>query len=326
MAKTPAKRTQTKKQPASVSKTPPDDKKPRRLKKPQYKSFRVHKHIKSEGATIPSSLSIMRGALGVLKHNWKLFLALSFIYGVLNFILVQGFSVTSLSETKATLEQAGHTSLSWLINGASLFAYLVTNSTSGQNPGASVYQAVIQVLMSLALIWTLRQLYAGRKVGIRDGFYQGAYPLVPFVLVLVVIAVQVIPAAIGVYLYSTVNGTGIAATTAEQILWAVVAFLAVLLSLYLICSSIIALYIVSLPNMRPMAALKSASQLVQFRRWAVLRKLLFLPLVMLIAGAVVLFPVILIYTPAAPWVFLLLSMVALPIVHSYVYALYRSLL
>jgi hypothetical protein len=105
-----------------------------------------------------------------------------------------------------------------------------------------------------------------------------------------------------------------------------VAFLAVLLSLYLICSSIIALYVASLPNMTPLAALRSARQLVQFKRWAILRKILFLPVVLVLGAAIILIPIIILYTPAAPWAFLVLSMFILPIVHSYLYALYRSLL
>jgi hypothetical protein len=327
MAKTPVKTTHKKTESATSALTLDTAlKKPRRLKKPEYKSFHVHKHIKSEGATVPGAFKLLRRAVGILARNWKLFLLVSLIYGLLNFVLVQGFSAQNLGDIKDSIGDAGGGSLSWAIQGTSMFAYLLSTAGTGSNPGASVYQVMMQVVVSLAIIWALRQLYAGRKVRVRDGFYQGVYPLVPFLLVLVVIVLQAIPAALGIWLYSIVNSNGIAASSVEQILWAIVAFLAILLSLYWICASIMALYVVSLPNMTPLAALRSAAQLVRFRRWAVLRKLLFLPVVLLLAGAFVLIPVILLSTTVAPWVFLVVAMFALPIVHSYLYALYRSLL
>lgn len=322
MAKTPAKSTYKKPSASVVAATT----KPRRLKKPQYKSFKLHKHIKSEGGAVPGAFTLLRGAIRLLIQHWWVFLAISLIYGVLNFILVQGFAVQNLGDSKATLQEVAHGPFGWFINGASLFAVLLSSAGGGGNAGADVYQVVMQVLVSLAIIWTLRQIYAGNKVGVRDGFYQGMYPLVPFLLILIVILLQSLPAIGGVYLYEIVNNNGIAASAPEQILWALVAFLSVLLSLYLVCSSIMALYVVSLPNITPLAALRSAKQLVQFKRWAVLRKMLFLPVVILLVGAFILIPVILIWTPAAPWVFLVLSMFVLPVMHSYLYALYRALL
>jgi hypothetical protein len=327
MAKSPVKTTHKKN--GSATSAPVLDaasKKPRRLKKPEYKSFRVHKHIKSEGVTVPSAFKLLRRSVGVLARNWKLFLLVSLVYGLLNFVLVQGFSAQNLGDIKDSIGDAGGGSLSWAIRGTSMFAYLLSTASAGSNPGASVYQVMMQIIVSLAIIWMLRQLYASRKVRMRDGFYQGMYPLVPFLLVLVVIVLQAIPATLGIWLYSVVNSNGIAASSVEQILWAIVAFLAILLSLYWICASVMALYVVSLPNMTPFAALRSAIQLVRFRRWAVLRKLLFLPIVLLLVGALVMIPVILLSTAVAPWVFLVVAMFALPVVHSYLYALYRSLL
>jgi len=343
MAKTPAKKTSRKKpatpKPAAAPAAtftvtapehPAGADKPRRLKKPQYKSFKRHKHIKSEGHTIPSAFKLLRQALAVLARNWLLFLIISLIYGVLNLVLVQGFTVMNLGDSKASLDQVVHGHWSWLINGSSLYASLLDSATTGSgssdNPGGIVYQTVIQLMFSLVVIWTLRQLYAGKKPSFRDGFYQGMYPLVPFLLVLVVMMLQAIPVVAGSYLYSIVNANEIAASTIEQVLWVTVVVLTALLSLYLICSSVIALYVVSLPNMTPTAALRSARQLVQFRRWAVIRKLIFLPIFVVLIGALIMIPVILVSTAAAPWVFLVLSVFVPPVVHSYLYALYRSLL
>jgi hypothetical protein len=94
----------------------------------------------------------------------------------------------------------------------------------------------------------------------------------------------------------------------------------------MISSSLFALYIVTLPDMTPMKALRSARELVRHRRWTVLRKILCLPLILLVAGAVIMLPIIIVLTPLAQWVFFLLTMLALVAAHAYMYTLYRELL
>jgi hypothetical protein len=57
----------------------------------------------------------------------------------------------------------------------------------------------------------------------------------------------------------------------------------------------------------------------------VLRKILFLPLALLLAGAIVMVPAIVVVTPLAPWVFFVLTVFAVVAVHGYMYTLYREL-
>jgi hypothetical protein len=94
----------------------------------------------------------------------------------------------------------------------------------------------------------------------------------------------------------------------------------------MLCASIIALYIVTLPDMTPLKALKSARELVKFRRWVVLRKLLFLIAVVGIADTLILIPVAVFVTPIAMLLFLLLTALTVGVVHSYIYGLYREML
>jgi hypothetical protein len=145
-------------------------------------------------------------------------------------------------------------------------------------------------------------------------------------LVLLVIAAELLPLILGVGLYGIVTTNGIAATPIELVLWGLLSMVLATLSIYMICSSIFALYIVCLPNMTPMRALRSARELVRYRRWAVIRKVIFLPCILLALAACILIPLILLATPLASWVFLLLSTTLLAIVHAYIYAVYRSLL
>jgi hypothetical protein len=311
----------------AASKKKPDNTKSRRLKQSSYKSFRLSKQIKSQAAKLPSAWRLMAGSLKLLRQNWKLFLGITLVYGLLTIILVRGFGGSlNLSELKANLQNGISGSLSSFSTAATLFTYLLGSSGTSSTPAGGVYQSLLIIVMSLVVIWSLRQVLASQKIGVRDGFYKGMYPLVPFILVLFVIGLQLVPFAVGSWVYGTVINNGIAVTTPEKLVWLIIFFLLVLLSLYMLCSSLFALYIVTLPDMTPMKALRSARQLVLHRRWTVLRKIIFLPISLLVLGAIIMFPLILWLTPLAEWVFFLLTMFVLVVVHTYMYSLYRELL
>ena len=94
----------------------------------------------------------------------------------------------------------------------------------------------------------------------------------------------------------------------------------------MITASIFAMYIVTLPDMTPIKALKSARGLVQYRRWEVMRKLLFLPIITVIIGVILLVPIVMFLTPVAEPVFLVFSSSLIVLAHAYVYGLYKELL
>ena len=87
----------------------------------------------------------------------------------------------------------------------------------------------------------------------------------------------------------------------------------------MLCSSLFALYIVTLPDMTPLKALRSARQLVRYRRPLVFRKLLYLPVALLVIASVIMIPVIALIAPAAPWVLFVLAIGALITAHTYMY-------
>jgi hypothetical protein len=327
MAKTAEKSTKAKKKgkEETVSPAPALSGTPRRLKPPKYKSFQMHRRIKGE--RLPGAFRLLGRSFATFGRHWKVFVGITVVYGLLNVILVQGFSAGgSLSDTKETLDEVFSGNMGQLASGLTLFVYLLSMSGNTVSPTAGAYQLILTLLISLALIWTLRQVYAGQKVRIRDGFYEGVAPLVKFILVLILIGIQLIPFAIGMLLYGTVTSNGIAATTFEQVLWALLLFMAAITSLYMVSSSIFGLYIVTLPDMTPIRALRSARQLVLNRRWAVLRKVVFLPIALVVLSGLLIIPLILFLTPIAAWVFFAVSMLLLPLIHGYMYALYRSLL
>lgn len=294
-----------------------------------YQSFRLQKRIKGEKIT--GSFRLLQQSFVVLGRNWKLFLGIAFWYALLTITLVQGLqTASSVNDTKEGLQGAFGGDWADFAASTSLFIYFLGGSADNVSGAAATYQGILALIFSLVIIWTLRQLYAtektDEKVRVRDGFYLGMSQLVQFVLVLIVVALQLIPLVIGGTLFSSVFANGVATGAVEYVLWGALFFILALISLYMVTSSLFALYIVTLPGMTPLAALRSARQLVRNRRWAVMRKVVFLPVAVVVMAAILTVPIFLFAAPVAAWMLLAISMLLLPIAHSYMYATYRALI
>lgn len=299
----------------------------RKLKVEPYRSLRLQSKIKHQAASLPPARRLLKTSMQMLLKRWKLFGGIVGIYILLTILMVQGMGVnTGLDELKSSLQEVFSGRSSSLLTGLTIFGYLLSSSGSSSGDVASLYQSILLVIVSLATVWALRQVQAGHKASVADAFYKGMYPLIPFVLVLMVIGLQLLPLVFGNWLYGIVINGGIAITTAEKGLWMVFTALLALLSLYMLSSSLFAIYISTLPEMRPIKALRSARELVRNRRWLVMRRVILLPILLMIFGAVIMVPAIIIITPIASWLFLVLSMMSLVVVHAYMYNLYRELL
>ncbi len=276
---------------------------------------------------LPSVWALTKSASETLWQNKKIFIGITLVYGLLNLILVQGLAATTdVASLKDQLNQVFVGDFGSLASSFSIFVVLVGSAGNGSSETAGAYQLFLALTASLAIIWALRQILAGTQFRVRDAYYRGMYPLIPFILVLLIIGLQLLPLVIGSGLYSLVVSNGIAVQAVEQLLWLVLFLALAMVSFYMISSSIFALYIVTLADMTPMKALRSAKELVRSRRWAVMRKLLCLPLILLIVAAVIMLPIIIVLTPVAQWIFFLLTMFSLVAVHTYIYTLYRELL
>lgn len=299
---------------------------PRKLKPAPRRAFRFRRRT-SNPRPIANVWHIATNTANMLWQHKKLFIGLALIYGVLNLILVRGFSGgTDVAQLKSQLAQVFSGNFGPLKSSATIFVSLVSTSGNTSSSTGGAYQLFLLIVMSLATICGLRLTMAGEFVRLRDTFYKGMYPLVQFLLVLLVVCLQLIPFLAGAAIYNIVISNGIAIDAGEQLLWALLFALLTAASLYMLCSSLFALYIVTLPNMTPLKALRSARELVRYRRWPIIRKLLFLPVCLLIVAAIIMLPTILFVPVAAQWLFFLLTMCGLVVVHAYMYILYRELL
>lgn len=270
---------------------------------------------------LPSAWSITNKAAELFWQNRTLFLGIAFVYALLTLLFVGVANTDSVESLKQSL--GGNSSI---VNGINVFVNLIGTNSGSTNTATGAYQFILAIIASLAIIWALRQTVAGVTIRIRDAFYKGMYALVPFILVLLLIGLELLPLLTGLVIFDQVISNGIAVVMFEKILWGMLLGLSALISLYLISSSIFALYIVTLPDMTPIKALRSARGIVKARRIVLIRKILFLPLLLFILAVVIALPFIIWIAAIAKAVVFIIGMLMLLVVHSYFFTLYRELI
>jgi hypothetical protein len=286
---------------------------------------------KAETKSLPAPISSFRltgRSIRIIITYRKPFAGITFVYLVLSVIFANVISNISgvVSDIKFDLEVGSSENLSPFASALNGFGNLVGSAGTSSSSTGSVLQTMLIIMQSLVIIWALRHLLAGKTIKVKQAYYESMTPLVPFLLVLLVILIQLLPIglllpAVGAFL-SAVFASG----STGNILFIIIGGLLALWSLYMVSSSIFALYIVTLPGMHPRKALKSAKNLVRFRRWGVMRRLLFLPIFILLGMGAIIIPLILWATFLVTPVFLLLSLLSLLFAHTYIYSLYRELI
>lgn len=287
--------------------------------------MRYRKRIKDQQARLPSVIVITKKTCRFVWQERVLFAKLLALYVFLTLVLVRGFAAdSSISDTKALLADGEGAKLTTLETGTVLLSS-VTGTGTGSESGA-VYQTILTIVFAIVVIWLARKRFANDVVTIKQAFYNGLYPIVPFMVVLLIIGLQLIPFSVGSWLYSTTAASGIVVGNVERAFWVSIFLALTSWSLYLLSSSLFALYAVCLPNMTPLRALRSVRSLVVHRRVAVMLRLVFLPILVLIVGACIMLPTVLFVPAIADLVFMVCSLAAWVFSVVYGYILYRELL
>lgn len=217
---------------------------------------------------------------------------------------------------------------------------LLVGLTGGISPDLSESQQLISgllVLMAwLTTVWLLRAFMAGHKPSLRDGLYNSGAPFIPTLLLSIFLLIQLVPAALAAIGVSAAMPTGLVNEGVEAMLFWTVVLLLMVLSLYWVTSTLIALVVVTLPGMYPLRALKTAHELVVGRRLRIVLRIVWLAGVTLLAWGVTLIPVIIFdawikglweaiqWLPIVPIALLVVSSASMVWVASYVYLLYRK--
>jgi hypothetical protein len=272
---------------------------------------------------LPGSFQLIRQAISIIRKHWKPLGGIMLVYLILNIVFASGISNlgSTISQIKDNFESNGKF---W--SALSGFGALVASAGSSSSPTASILQSALIIIVSLAIIWSLRQLLAGSSIRVKQAYYQSMFPLIPFLLVLTVIFIQLLPLTllfpvVSMVLSTIINSEGLLIT-----LLLIFFTLMAVWSFYMISSSLFAIYIVTLPNMQPRQALRSAKNLVRFRRWQLMRRIFFLPIFIVVIMAVFIVPLIIVASFLVVPFFYILSSLAILFAHTYLYSLYRSLI
>lgn len=270
---------------------------------------------------ISSTIKLLRQTFVMIRKGWRTIGGITLVYAIGVLVFVRSFSVGSTDATNTVTSGVTSKASETISN----LTALLSQGSSSVSAASGVYQVIISTICSLAFIWAFRQILSREKAGVKESFYQGMTPLVKYLLVLAMIGVQLIPLAIGSYIFTIVYGSGL---FFGWEVWAAgsVFALSALWSLRLITHSFFALFITTLPDMTPLRSLRSAKKMVYRRRLLIWRKFLGAIVFFAIVVAVIMLPFVLWWAAVAPWILFVLSVLILPLVQAYAYTIYREIL
>lgn len=273
----------------------------------------------------PTTKFLVKEMFKVLKRWWRPILSITAIYGAFYFVLVQGITAINVGELNTFIEEnfgadINNFGTTLILTGA-IFGL---NSELDQVTG--VITSILFIVNSLAMIWVLRHIWLKRHVSVKESYYQGMYPLIPFVIILVIMLIQIIPFSFGGYITSVIFANEIAVSVFERGLVILFFLFTALVSGYLLTGSALSLYLVTIPDMTPMKALRTAKEVLKRRRLLVMQRILVFILTSLLIAFGLLLLSVSIWPPIAPVFVSLLAIVALPWIHTFMYVLYRHLI
>ena len=268
--------------------------------KSPHKSFkRSYREDYTRETNVPGITYHVFKSFGMIFKNWKLFLPLLIIAVLLNVFFVGIMSESNYTQFKDLLDDtsmqvAGGDIGSVAKAGLILVSTISTGGLSGESSEAAmVFGVIIFLIIWLVTIFLLRHLMAGHKVKLRDGLYNAMTPLISTFVVFLVVLFQCIPIFLLIIAYSAAIQTEFLTTPFYALVFFVFAAVMILISAYLLSSSLMAFVAVSAPGLYPMRALNAASEMMMGRRVRLILRLLALTLALGIMWIVVMMPLIL---------------------------------
>jgi len=205
--------------------------------------------------------------------------------------------------------------------------WYVLAGTNTSKATASIYSIIFGIIASLAAIWMIRHREAGERVTIRLAYYEGMVQLIPYCAIVFFLTLQLLPAFVGFYIFQTTILSGAVVSTFERSVPGIVWLFLSLLSLYWTTATLMSMYVVTIPYKKPIESIRIGRSLVDGRRWFIIRKVMIgsATIVLVFAGFAYWF-VSQKWDEALQQLSVIFPIITLPIVHTYLYKLYKSLL
>lgn len=216
---------------------------------------------------MPSLGKIIMGTWDLLAQNGKLFWSISGLYLLAYWLFAQGIASTDLVNLKQSFGDASHSSQVISLTAAALG---FGGDTGNNNSATTTYGTLTTIVFGLCFVWAARQVLAGRKIRIRDALYNGPTALISVVTLLIIILIQTLPMALGIFMYGAALSNGLLRNWLENGALLLVMVGGIFWTCYMYGYSLLSLVTVTLPGMYPRKALKATRELVGSRRWYVL--------------------------------------------------------
>ena len=309
-----------------------------------HKSFRrSYREDYVRDLEVPGILYHIFATFKIFFKNWKIFLPLLILVVCLSILFVGLMSEDSyrqfqdiLDETtkQMNMDDIGNFAKSGLL----LISTITTGGLSGgSSESATVFAVIIFLIIWLTTIFILRHRLAGHELKLRDALYNAATPLISTFVVFIMIIIQCIPLFVLIIALSAAIQTNFLATPFYALVFFIFAMLMIIISSYLLSSSLIGLVAVTAPGMYPMRALRTASDLMAGRRVRFILRLVALFIALAVIWILVMLPLILFdlwmrqfeWTANVPFVpICLLTMTCFTgiYVSTYIYLYYRWML
>lgn len=293
---------------------------------------------------IPGLLSHSVTCFKIIFKNWKTFIPMIFWVVLLNVLLVGLMSESTYVNFQDNLDseaiELGGAQIGNVAKASLLLISTITTGglTNGMSDVQQIFAILLFVITWLTSIYLVRHIMAKHKVKLRDGFYNALTPLISTLLVVVVVFLELIPIFIVIITYSAAVSTEFLNTPFYALVYFIFAALLVLLSVYLLSSSLIGLVAVTAPGVYPMIALRTASNLVYGRRMKLIGRLIFLIFTLAVTWIVVMLPLILLdmwlkssfeWLAGVPFIsvmLLIMTVFSVIYVATYLYLYYRRML
>lgn len=247
---------------------------------------------------MPGLMSHAVSTFKVIFKNWKVFGGLLLITTLFIILFVGLMSEETYKETQEIVDTAAQDlSFGAIGNYAKSGLLLLSTITSaGLSSGMTEIQQVFTIIAFLIVwlttIYLVRHLLNGERPKLRDGLYNSLAPLLSTLVVLLVAFVQLIPILLVIITYSAAVATDFLDTPFYALIYFIFAALMVLLSVYLLSSTLIAMVATTSPGIYPFKALQAASDLVAGRRIRLTIRVLYLLFVVVLIFIIVMLPII----------------------------------
>lgn len=265
-----------------------------------HKSFRrSYREDYVRETNVPGIMQHILESFKIIFKNWKVFLPFLVLSVLFSALFIGIMSEETYQKFQSVLDQTNEQIGSGDIGGMAkagllLVATITTGGLAGDSGEAvTVFGVLIFLTIWLVTIFLLRHIMAGHKVKLRDGLYNAMTPLISTFVIFLVALFQAVPIFILIIAFSAAIQTEFLATPFYALLFFVFAVLMILISGYLLSSSLMAFVAVSAPGLYPMKALNAASDLMMGRRMKFMIRLVALLIVVALMWAVVMLPLIL---------------------------------